>query len=220
MAARFGKSQARRYYDANAGKQDRQGWYEDAALRQLVEAGQFAQADRVVEAGCGTGLFAQWLLEGPLPGTAHYWGIDMSAAMLARARERLEPHSTRVQLVQGDATERLPLGDACCDRFVAAYLIDLLAPEQALALIAEAHRVLRPGGLLCLASLTRAAPRGIPSIIARAWNALATVAPARVGGCRPVLLVPMLPTAGWDVVMEKTVAPRGVASGVVVARRI
>lgn len=66
-------------------------------------------------------------------------GIDFSAAMIARARSRRPGLDLRV----GDA-EALPVEDASFDAVVMNFgLLHLARPERALA---EAFRVLRPGG--------------------------------------------------------------------------
>ena len=80
--------QARHYYDRFVAKQDRQGWYEDAALSWLLDHGDFNDASCLLEIGCGTGRFAQTLLEEAMAANAGYTGLDISPAMLAAARNR------------------------------------------------------------------------------------------------------------------------------------
>ena len=66
-------------------------------------------------------------------------GLDFSETMLAHARA----HMPGVEFVHGDATD-VPFEDASFDAVVAAFvLLHLGAPERA---VAEAARVLRPGG--------------------------------------------------------------------------
>jgi len=88
--------------------------------------------------GIGTGL------DLPLAATMHrYVGLDLSEAMLTRARPRAE--GLNVELVQGDS-HRLPFADASFDAVV-LHLIVAVVPDPARAL-AEAARVTRPGGTL------------------------------------------------------------------------
>lgn len=184
-----------------------------------MNAGRFGTASVVVEAGCGTGRFAEWLFAGPFNSDTTYCGVDISAGMLQRAGQRLGGYGPRANLVRGDTANGLPLRDSCCDRVIAAYLIDLLDDDEARALVADAHRILRPGGLICLASLTRSPPGALSGIIAKSWSAVQALAPLRVGGCRPICLEPLLTPDQWTIEYRQTVAPRGVASEIVVARR-
>ncbi len=73
--------------------------------------------------------------------------------MTALAWARLRPSGGRARVIRADVTRPLPVAGGTFHRFVAVYLLDLLVPGE----LAEARRVLRPGGLLCAASLTRGA---------------------------------------------------------------
>ena len=219
MRAGLSAAEARRYYDRNAARQDRQGWYEDAPLAAMIAAGDFASSAAVLELGCGTGRLAETLLARHLPVGARYLGLDISRSMLKRASGRLRRFTARARLAQADATTRLPLRDESVDRCVAAYLIDLLAQEDANTLSREAHRVLAPGGLICLASLSDAAHGTLPRLAAWLWATVHHLAPTRVGGCRPVLLRPLLATELWQPVHVDAVVAGGLASEIIVARK-
>jgi len=99
--------------------------------------------ERVLDAGCGSGRLTAHLL-GRLP-RGHVVGVDASAAMLARAREHLEPVAGgRLTLVHADLTRlRLPEPvDAVFPNAVLHHVTDHPAAFRAL------HGVLRPGGRL------------------------------------------------------------------------
>lgn len=202
-------------YDRVGASQDKQGWYEDAATDVLLHHGDWAAAGAVFEMGCGTGRLATQIL--PLAAEATYTGTDVSPVMVGLARERLAPWADRatVHLVDGG-----PPGapEASCDRFVSTYVFDLLSEADARGTLEAARRMLRPGGLLCLAGL---APghTAVSRAVAAGWRGLWRVAPTLVGGCRPVALLPLLGD-GWDVVMHEQVAPWGVPSEALVARRL
>ena len=80
---------------------------------------------------------------------AHVVGLDISAGMIRRAAPNVAaaPDRARITLVQGDAMA-LPFPDASFDG-VAGHSFLYLIPDRMKAL-AEAHRVLRPGGRLVL----------------------------------------------------------------------
>ena len=97
---------------------------------------------RVLDVGCGTGALAAALTE---RAHARVWGVEPSEAMLAVARTRV-PRG--VGLRPGRA-ERLPFRDAWFDAVVLSLVVHLLDRPAALA---EAARVLAPGGRVAVAT--------------------------------------------------------------------
>jgi len=109
------------------------------ALRRLAPA----PGQRICEVGIGTGLGAAGY-----PAGCHVVGIDLSAAMLARARRRVARRGlAQVGLCRMDAG-RLAFADAQFDAVHAAYVINVVPDPIAVA--RELTRVLRPGGRLVL----------------------------------------------------------------------
>jgi ubiquinone/menaquinone biosynthesis C-methylase UbiE len=90
----------------------------------------------VVDLGAGTGIVALGLQELGF----QMVGIDVAAAMLRRARDRIGPH-----VVRADAA-RLPLDDGAVVQSLSVWLLHCV-PDPA-AVLAEVARVLRPGGRL------------------------------------------------------------------------
>jgi len=213
-------AQARRHYDQNAHKQDGQGWYEDDALERLVALGDFGTATDILELGCGTGKLAVNLLRDHTPPHTSYIGVDISPKMLAQAGTRLNKYAPRAKLRLGDISLGLTSPDGSADRIIATYLFDLLSPSHSKNLLNEMHRVLRPGGLICLAGLTLGRDDGDMTIISQLWALVQRRWPWFVGGCRPVQLRPQLEEAQWQIVAHETVAPKGVVSEVLVARKV
>ncbi len=144
--------EAKAFYDRFGARQDKQAFYEDAALDRLVANSRFEEARAVFEFGCGTGRLAERLLARHLPDGAAYTGVDSSATMVALAVERLARWPAKVTISDGGMT--LPAPGRAFDRIVATYVLDLLSEADGQALIAEAHRTLMPGGLLCVAGVT------------------------------------------------------------------
>ncbi|MCX7892101.1 MAG: methyltransferase domain-containing protein [Burkholderiales bacterium] len=91
---------------------------------------------RVLIAGIGTGLDVPLLPQGN-----RYVGVDLTRAML----ERVPRTRANLRLVQGDAM-RLPFPDAAFHAVV-LHLILAVVPDARRAL-AEAERVVKPGGLV------------------------------------------------------------------------
>ena len=210
------REQARRVYDRIGARQDTQAFYEDRATEILVEHGRFDTAHRVLEFGCGTGRFAARLLSRHLPGDARYRGLDLSPTMVRLARERLAPFGERAEVVLTDGSPPASEPAASRDRIVSNFVLDLLAEDDIAAVIAEARRILEPGGLLCLSGLsTGTGP--LSRLLARAWSGVHALQPALVGGCRPLELRSWLSAAEWRVRHHAKLAPFGVPSEAVVA---
>lgn len=128
-----------------------QRWYEVPLLQRL---GADLTGARVLEIGCGRGVGTQLLLE--RMGAAHVTALDLDPAMVDRARGRLARFGGRVEVRVGDAS-RLPAADARLDAVVDfAVVHHVPAWREA---VAEAARVLRPGGQLVFEEVTRHALR-------------------------------------------------------------
>ncbi len=214
----LGPTQAAGVYNRIGCLQDTQVVFEAPALARLTADGRLAEAHDVVEIGCGTGCFAHNLLTNVCGPECRYVGLDVSPRMCQIATARLLRWSTRARVMQVDGTLPLPLPAAKADRVVAAFVVDLLTTEYARQLLADAHRILEPRGLLCLASLvqgTTTATRAFSS----AWRIIADCAPALLGGCRPVVLAELLDPDCWAVHTDTTVTARGFPAGVLVAER-
>ena len=101
------------------------------------------QPARILDVGCGTGVFAS-RLRTALPGVEVY-GVDLVSEMLRKGQSRWRLHRGHVLPVQGDS-ERLPFGSGTFDVVTCANSFHHY-PRQERA-IAEMGRVLRPGGRL------------------------------------------------------------------------
>lgn len=210
-------AQARKFYDRFGRMQDTQAFYEDAALADLVAHAAFAEAEQVLELGCGTGRLAARLLATHLPPAATYLGLDLSPTMVGLAQVRLAPYAGRAQVVLSDGALRFPLPAGVVDRVVATYVLDLLSEADIRQALAEAGRVLRRRGTLCLVSLTpgvTAASR----LVGGLWAALFRLHAPLVGGCRPIQLLTFVDARRWVVLYRRVVTQWGVSSEVVIAR--
>lgn len=208
-------SAAQDYYDRFGKKQDSQGFYEDPALDELIAHAGFSEARKIFEFGCGTGKFAVRLLERHLPSSAGYIGYDVSPVMVGLAERRLEAYAERAQVILSDGVVQFPLPDLSVDRVVSSYVLDLLSEKDIRRFFLEAHRVLAPGGRICLASLTTGSTL-LSRIVSSLWTAVFQLSPATVGGCRPVHLDAFVDHHHWQVAHQRVVAPYGVPSEVLV----
>jgi ubiquinone/menaquinone biosynthesis C-methylase UbiE len=209
---------ARRVYDRIGARQDTQAFYEDRATAIVVEHGRFGAAHRVLELGCGTGRFAARLLGQHLPPDARYRGLDVSPTMVRLAGERLAPFGARAEVVLTDGSPPTAEATSSRDRFVSNFVLDLLAEDEIAAVIREAHRILAPGGLLCLTSLSTGTGT-FSRFMARAWSRVHARRPALVGGCRPLDLQSWVTPDRWRIHHHATLTPFGVPSEALVAER-
>jgi ubiquinone/menaquinone biosynthesis C-methylase UbiE len=135
--------------------------------------------------------------------------------MIKVAKSRLAAYETRAQVALSDGTIQFPCSDHSVERVVSTYVLDLLSEADIQRFFGEAHRVLVPGGELCLASLTRGV--NLPSrIVSSLWMNVFRLKPAIVGGCRPIRLDAFADDEAWRVKHQKVVTPFGVPSEVLI----
>jgi len=171
----------KRFYDRLGSAQDWQGFYETPAIKELVGHSAFDTSHSVFEFGCGTGALASRLLQAQLPADARYVGVDISSTMVSLALSRLKSWSGQARVYQTDGSPRIPEADSSFDRFVSTYVLDLLAPDFIERLLPEAHRVLVPGGKLCLVSMTFG-ESPLSRSVCWGWQRLWRLSPGIVGG--------------------------------------
>lgn len=214
----FSPADAKRFYDRFGAKQDSQ-IYERRPVERLVALADFQQAMSVFEFGCGTGSFARRLLRDLLPPGARYAGVDISTTMAQLAQEKIAPWRERATVRLTDGSTRLAESDGACDRFVTAYVLDLLKESSSQELLRDAHRILAPGGLLCVVTLSEG--RGpISRAISAAWKGVHALNPSLVGGCRPIRVASLLDPHDWRIEHTELVPAWGICSEVLIARRI
>ena len=115
---------------------------------QLVK-GRLHPGQRVLDAGCGRGRNARWLVDHG----ADLVGIDHSPEALAEARERLGLGPERLLEAR---LEALPFDDSSFDAVICCAVLHFAADHQAFAdMLDELVRVLRPGGVLFARLATR-----------------------------------------------------------------
>lgn len=212
----FTHQQAQQFYDRFGRRQDTQIFYEDRALQLLVAQSQFEHAHRIVEFGCGTGRLAQQLFQSALSNKAHYIGIDISPEMIQISTQRLRKYRQRAELILSVGDTVLPVSSTSMDRVVATYVLDLLSNSDITGFLQEAHRVLAPSGMLCLASLSQG-NSWASKALCQVWSTAAIHKPQWVGGCRPIDLLAVLPTQSWRIIYYKKVTQWAVPTDIVIA---
>jgi ubiquinone/menaquinone biosynthesis C-methylase UbiE len=214
----FSHDDARAFYDRLGIKQDWQRFYEDPAVADLLNHGNFKSAKSVFEFGCGTGRLAEILLERYLSQDAYYTGVDLSSTMVALASRRIATYGERARVVQTSGEIRFDVPANGFDRFISTYVLDLLSAGDIKRVVAEARRILKPGGLLGLLSLTHGLTF-MSRMIEKVWTGLHALKPQIVGGCRPLELQQYVYPPEWRVTHVDKISRFGIASEILIAEK-
>jgi ubiquinone/menaquinone biosynthesis C-methylase UbiE len=125
-----------------------QQWVYRPAHDEVVAQLRDHQSARVADVACGTGILADRIERDLHP--AAVYGVDMSEGMLKQAQSR----SSVVEWRRGPA-EQLPFDDGALDAVVTTSAFHFFDQPAALR---EFHRVLSPGGLVAVSTLSARQP--------------------------------------------------------------
>jgi ubiquinone/menaquinone biosynthesis C-methylase UbiE len=141
------KDAVRKSWDTSSGIYDRCPGHgictggEKVAWKQELTRNLPQSSQRVLDVGCGTGVMGLLFAEMGHQVT----GVDLSEAMMAKAREKAYAQNLSIELRTGDA-EHLPFNDGSFDVVITRHLLWTLPhPEIAPK---EWHRVLAKGGVV------------------------------------------------------------------------
>jgi ubiquinone/menaquinone biosynthesis C-methylase UbiE len=137
-----------------------QHWVYRPAQDEVIAALRDRGARKVADIACGTGILAARIADELDAGEVY--GADMSDGMLAQARAR----SSEVQWRKGPA-EHLPFEDDTLDAVVTTSAFHFFDQPAALR---EFHRVLAPGGLAAVATLSPRQPLPLHRLSANRLN--------------------------------------------------
>ncbi len=192
----------RSFYDRISGVYD---WISDAnegpARRAGVEALLVKPGEKVLELGFGTGNeildFAK--LVGP---TGVVAGIDVSPGMLEVAQKKVaaNPPEAKVDLQVGDARE-LPFATDWFDAVFTSFTLELFPEEDIPVVLAEAKRVLKPGGRIGIVSMATVQTGEKASSLEKTYIWMHRHFP-HIVDCRPIDPIPLLTSAGFAIRSE------------------
>jgi len=137
-----------------------QRWVYQPAQDEVIAALRVHGARRVADIACGTGILAARIDRELHPDEVY--GVDMSDGMLAEARAR----SDRVRWLKAPA-ERLEFDDGGLDAVVSTSAFHFFDQPAA---VREFHRVLAPGGLVAIATISPPLPGVLSRLSDRLGN--------------------------------------------------
>lgn len=164
---------------------------ETKARKRCLELADIRDGAKVLEVAVGTGsAFIEILKRNP---NGMNTGIDLTMEMLNRARRKAKKLGIgNYTLEPGDAYN-LPYPEGTFDVVLNNYMFDLLPEQDFPHLLSGFFRVLKPGGRLVMANMTKPQKwySAIPELVYR-------IRPSLLGGCRGVYLLPYLESAGFS----------------------
>ncbi|MEX2304369.1 MAG: L-histidine N(alpha)-methyltransferase [Bryobacterales bacterium] len=151
--------------------------------------------ETLVEIGCGTGNVAASLAQAA-GDHGRVYAVDISDGMLGQTRHLLETQGlgARVCLCCADA-EQLPLEDGSADAVFLSFTLELFDNPDIPAVLSECKRVLRRGGRLGVASVTK---EGHHELLVDAYEWTHRHFPNLLD-CRPIFARRSMEAAGFEV---------------------
>ena len=101
---------------------------------------------RILDIGCGTGINLLWMSRLHRPEQVVGCDFSQTALGLCRRTLRSSAAGAGISLARGDI-RRLPFAAKSFDLVTTSEVLDILAPGEDEAALADIHRVLRPGGM-------------------------------------------------------------------------
>jgi demethylmenaquinone methyltransferase/2-methoxy-6-polyprenyl-1,4-benzoquinol methylase len=209
------KHETRAFYDKISGVYDLLAEHSEGPVRQVgLDKLALTPGESVLEIGYGTGHCLVQMAKAVGP-AGKVFGIDLSEGMRARATDRLEKEHLieRVELACGDATH-LPYPDNSMDAVFMSFALELFDTPEIPQVLAECKRVLRSGGRIGVAAITKEGRDGF-AIEAYEWTHQHF---PNLLDCRPIFVQRALEEAGFSI-KDATITKMWVPVEIVVARK-
>lgn len=155
------KSETKAFYNKIAGVYDLLAEHSEQPMREVaLEMLAPAPGEHLLEIGFGTGHVLASLAQAVGP-TGKVFGIDISENMVAQAQGFLQKEglAERVTLACGDA-EDLPYPGGSLDGIFMCFTLELFDTPDIPRVLAQCRRVLRPGGRIVVAAVSKEGPQG------------------------------------------------------------
>jgi len=181
---------------------------ESRSLALALDSASIRDGEAVLEIAVGTGIvFREILQRNP---SGRNVGIDLTEAMLERARSRADAVGTPYELVRADA-RALSFPSASFDVVMNNNMLGLVPREMIAPILAEMFRVLRPSGRLVMATMMHP-PGPLAELVYR-------VGASWLGGWRDVDAEPFVRAAGFVELRRESVTQLGIPTHVLRATK-
>ncbi len=191
------KGETRAFYDKIAKVYDVLAEHSEAPVRlAALEKLHPAAGERILEIGPGTGhCLAAMAREAGSGG--RIIGIDLPDGMIAAAKAVIQEEGVgdRISLLCGDAAH-IPLQSGSLDGVFMTFTLELFDTPEIPAVLAECKRVLKPGGRLVVAAMSKESEQGLAVEIYE-WSHRHF---PNFVDCRPIYARRMIEEAGFEIV--------------------
>ena len=159
---------------------------------ELLKAG---EGEKVLEIGFGAGTCLMALAHS-IGRTGKVYGIDISEGMIAVSRSKIKKArlSEKVVLILGDSTN-LVFDANMFDAVFTSFTLELFDTPEIPVVLHECHRVLKPGGRICVVALSKSE---IPGWAERLYERAHVKFP-KYADCRPIRVKESLEEAGFEI---------------------
>lgn len=204
------------YFDKVAWWLNLANFLDAGAYRYFAHVASLQQATDIFELGPGLGTFAMRILrQSDVP---RRWVLaEASKRLCSILMNNLTIHDSRAELFYVDKHPPFPYPDHSFDRVVACFVLDCMDRQTQIRYIAEAHRLLRTGGSLCIMSVTHGTTR-LSRLIMGLGNILSSVSPALTLGASFLEVSPSIDTKRWRIVMNNVIVSMGFTTRIIIAR--
>ncbi len=181
---------------------------ESKARQRALEIARIQNGEKILEVALGTGLnFVEILKRNP---DGWVEGIDVSMKMVEKAKRRISKTGQRNYTLHLCDCRCLPFEDETFDVIMNQYLLDILPVEDFIPILVEFKRVLKDGGRVILANMTKG-ERWLNQI----YEGIYRMRPPLLAGCRGVMAQPFLEQTGFKEFHREFVSQFGFPSEVV-----
>jgi len=181
---------------------------ESKARQRALEIAKIQNGEKILEVALGTGLnFVELLKRNP-----NGWvdGIDVSMRMMEKAKKRISKTGQENYTLYLCDCRHLPFEDETFDVIMSQYLLDILPVEDFIPILLEFRRVLRDGGRIILANMTKG-----EKWLNQFYEGIYRLKPPLLAGCRGVMAEPFLEKTGFREFRREFVSQLGFPSEVV-----
>ncbi len=181
---------------------------ESKARRRALEMAAIQNGEKVLEIALGTGLnFVEVLKRNP---GGWVYGIDVSMKMVEKAMRKIRKTGQKNYTLHLCDCRHLPFEDETFDVIMTQYLLDILPVEDFIPILLECKRVLKDGGRIILANMTKG-----EKWVNQIYEELYKLKPPLLAGCRGVMSQPFLKEIGFNQFHREFVSQLGFPSEVV-----